>query len=214
MDPTTTAATGAAIGSAVPGIGTAVGAIGGALVGGISSLFGQRSANKANWKIAKEQMKFQERMSNTAHQREVADLRAAGLNPLLSANGGATAPAGASATMGNVGEAFSKHLDPRVLMDIEQARAGVQNTKAETAVKLATAKNLQEQNRVLSLNVEKLAHDLQIIKDSGMPSDTPAVVKSVVAPFKELKRKFNEWSDNYTKLRQSGHSVLKSAGLY
>lgn len=57
-----------------------------------------RDANERNINLSREQMAFQERMSSTAHQREVEDLRKAGLNPILSANSGASSPSGSAAT--------------------------------------------------------------------------------------------------------------------
>lgn len=104
LDPVSGSAGEAAGASAFPGIGTIVGGALSGIGGLVSGLMSQASA--------REQMRFQERMSSTAHQREVKDLRAAGLNPILSATrGGASSPGGAAWSMPNVlegpGEAVS-----------------------------------------------------------------------------------------------------------
>lgn len=88
-----------------PFIGALIGA-GASIAGALIGRKGQKEANVANAQQADQMMEFQERMSHNQHQREVADLRAAGLNPILSGTGGAGAavPSGAMAKMENVDE--------------------------------------------------------------------------------------------------------------
>jgi hypothetical protein len=73
------------------------------LLGGALGFLGQRSANKANSAQAARSMEFQREMAKNAHQYEVADLKKAGLNPLLSGTGGkgASASGGAQAKIEN-----------------------------------------------------------------------------------------------------------------
>lgn len=101
-------------------LGNVLGSIGGSAV---SSLLGQKEARRNR--------KYQAYMSNTAHQREVNDLRAAGLNPVLSAGGmGASTPHGAMAPISDLGQAFKGGMSNAI--QAKAVKAQVANTMATT----------------------------------------------------------------------------------
>lgn len=127
------------------GVGSAVGAIG----SGFLNYQGQNSANQMNRDIAREtnlwnsqiadkQMMFQALMSGTSFQRGIADMKMAGLNPILAATqGGASTPSGAA--MGAVTGAPIQNAMSRAVDAF--------NSAMEARMKVAQLRQVNEQTR-------------------------------------------------------------------
>lgn len=187
--------------------------IAGDLIGTVGQFFGQQSANDANKEIAaratdanfgmaREQMAFQERMSNTAHQRQVKDLQEAGLNPIIAAQGGASSPAGASASavtanmentlegLATTGREIQMRRQEVKRRDAEIGLLEAQKGKAnmETAVMKKDLPKSEVMNEVYSTLIKPMVNKVKEMSTSVAPrSNTPNADKRV----REMRNKYN-----------------------
>ncbi len=175
----------------------------GSLIGGALSLIGGKSRNTAQQRVAREQMAFHERMSNTMVRRRMDDMRAGGINPILAANSAVSSPPGA---MPQIQDIVTPAVSTAVQANQSIAQANVlheqvRNVSQQVEVGQWQEAKLSAERALISLSYnEKLMYMDLLEQEIYMKSRTGDVAKTQYG-------KALEW------IRQTREAIIGGASI-
>lgn len=190
--------------------------IGAAISGGASLLGGMNAQDETNRRQEQSQVfnaaeaeknrEFQERMSNTAYQRGMVDMKAAGLNPILAyQKGGASSPTGASAST-------TYHPAQDYITPAANSAMSAMRTRAEVDNMVATNANLKLDAANKWVENAKLRAEEENIKSTTSRTDAEAANIREQLPV-HTARKLQAEADKEVYSSDAG-KLARKAGTY
>ncbi|WGL31153.1 DNA pilot protein [Dipodfec virus UOA04_Rod_753] len=188
-----------------------------------------RDNYKYNLALQQNAQSWQEQMSNTAHQREVSDLRAAGINPILTATGGNGASTGSVGT-GTVSNAGVPQMNPmQAMSEAVNMRNQTNATNADNQLKYAQSthemtklletrakitklieetKNISgPERRLLEARIKEVDANIKYMSDLGLSAMSNARTNRLNY---YSQNKVNESTAKYNENRATGKSYGKT----